>query len=185
MAPATAADIEALLETKVRPEELYEEAITLWEANPKLDNVDRTLEFFANFYLQDDILTKVDRASMMVSLETRAIFLDNDFVEFCQKLPYHFKYRHGKRKYLLRKAMSRFLPASTLDRRKKGFGIPLAKWLKTLDAGGWPDVSGVSSTTAGRWWEEERSGRSARRIALWTWLSLKYWADGQIRLKAA
>jgi asparagine synthase (glutamine-hydrolysing) len=180
MAPASIADIEALLQTRVSPEELYEEAITLWDSNPQLCDVDRTLEFFTNFYLQDDILTKVDRASMMVSLETRAVFLDNDLVDFCRKLPHHFKYRRGKRKYLLRKAMSRFLPAERLRRRKKGFGIPLVRWLKTLDPGRWPEIPGVNSAMTRRWWQEQRAGSADRRIALWTWLSLHHWAREQM-----
>jgi asparagine synthase (glutamine-hydrolysing) len=179
MAPASSADIEALLETRVRPEELYEEAIALWDSNPKLNDVDRTLEFFTNFYLQDDILTKVDRASMMVSLETRAVFLDNDLVEFCRRLPHHFKYRHRKGKYILRKAMSRFLPSQTLNRRKKGFGIPLVRWLQTLKVEAGPEIGSVNDAIARRWLHEQRSGRRDRRIALWTWLSLQYWAGGQ------
>jgi asparagine synthase (glutamine-hydrolysing) len=178
MAPANTADIEALLETKVRPEELYEEAIALWEENPRLDDVDRTLEFFTNFYLQDDILTKVDRASMMVSLETRAVFLDNDLVEFCRRLPSHFKYRNGQRKYLLKRAMRRYLPAATLRRRKKGFGIPLVRWLQDLEPKAGRAIPWLSDAAAKRWWREQRGGRADRRAALWTWLSLRYWTEG-------
>jgi asparagine synthase (glutamine-hydrolysing) len=176
MAPANPVDIEALLGTRVKPEELYEEAISLWESNPELNDVDRTLEFFTNFYLQDDILAKVDRASMMVSLETRAVFLDNDLVDFCRRLPHHFKYRNGQGKYILRKAMSRFIPAETLKRRKKGFGIPLVRWLNTLDLGAWLEDSGVGSATVRRWWQDQRAGRTDRRIALWTWLAFNCWA---------
>jgi asparagine synthase (glutamine-hydrolysing) len=179
LAPASPGDIEALLETSVRPEELYEEAILLWDSNPRLGDVDRTLEFYANFYLQDDILAKVDRASMMVSLETRAVFLDNDLVDFCRKLPHHFKYRRGKGKYILRKAMNRFLPAATLRRRKKGFGIPLVRWLRTIDAEATAELPGVNSAVARRWREEQRSGERDRRLALWTWLSLQHWAIGR------
>jgi asparagine synthase (glutamine-hydrolysing) len=180
MAPANSIDIDALLETEVRVDELYEEAIELWENSESTNDVDRTLEFFTNFYLQDDILAKVDRAAMMVSLETRAIFLDNDLVAFCQKLPHHFKVRRGERKYILRKAMARVLPASTLARRKKGFGIPLARWLMALGPVERSHISGVSSATANRWWEEQRSGRVDRRIALWTWLSFQHCLSGNI-----
>jgi asparagine synthase (glutamine-hydrolysing) len=174
MAPANPSDIGALLETKVHAEELYEEAITLWESSASTNDVDRTLEFFSNFYLQDDILAKVDRAAMMVSLETRAVFLDNDLVDFCRKLPHRFKFRNGKRKYLLRKAMERFLPRATLLRPKKGFGIPLAKWLKTLQPAAHSEIPGVRSAVAHRWWEEQSNGRADRRIALWIWLSLQH-----------
>ena len=180
MAPANSIDIDALLETKVRPDELYEEAIALWELSTGSNDVDRTLEFFTNFYLQDNILAKVDRAAMMVSLETRAVFLDNDLVDFCQRLPHRFKFRRGERKYILRKAMTRFLPQATLTRRKKGFGIPLARWLKTLDPIAGADTRGVSSTIARRWWQEQRSGRADRRLALWTWLSLQHCPSAQM-----
>jgi asparagine synthetase B (glutamine-hydrolysing) len=67
---------------------------------------------------------------MMVSLESRAVFLGNDLVEFCRRLPGRFKLHNGRRKWLLRKALEPWLPAQTLERRKKGFGIPLAKWLR-------------------------------------------------------
>jgi asparagine synthase (glutamine-hydrolysing) len=179
MAPANSIDIDALLETKVRTEDLYEEAIQLWETSESTNDVDRTLEFFTNFYLQDDILAKVDRAAMMVSLETRAVFLDNDLVAFCQRLPHRFKFWRGTRKYILRKAMARFLPASTLMRRKKGFGIPLARWLMTLDPAVRTGVAGISSTTANRWWKEQRNGQADRRVALWTWLSFQHCISGR------
>jgi asparagine synthase (glutamine-hydrolysing) len=185
MAPASSADIEMLLETPVRPEELYEEAIALWQSNPRLNEVDRTLEFFTNFYLQNDILTKVDRASMMVSLETRAVFLDNDLVDFCGKLPHRFKYRRGERKYILRKAMRRFLPTTTLDRRKKGFGIPLARWLRALAFDNALKAPGISGATVSRWWQEQRSGRADRRLALWIWLSFSCWADEMKHIRKA
>ena len=76
-----------LFHAPLAADELYSEAITLWNRDASLDIVDRTLEFFTNFYLQDDILVKVDRAAMMSSLESRAVFLDNDLVAFCQRLP--------------------------------------------------------------------------------------------------
>jgi len=87
------------------------------------------LYLYKKLYLQDDILTKVDRASMAASLECRSPFLDHHFVEFVAKLPYHFKYRHGNLKYLLKKAYENELPASIVNRPKKGFGIPVAKWI--------------------------------------------------------
>ena len=80
----------------------------------------------------DDILAKTDRAAMMVSLEGRAAFLDNDVVDFCARLPHGYKYRRGTRKFLLKQAMRGVLPDDIIDRRKKGFGIPLARWLRRM-----------------------------------------------------
>src|ERR1051325_9792481 len=111
-----------LFQAPLAADELFSEAIALWNRDPKLDPVDRTLEFFTNFYLQDDILMKADRAAMMSSLESRAVFLDNDIVAFCRRLPNQLKYRRGRRKYLLKRAVAGLLPSKILRRRKKGFG---------------------------------------------------------------
>ena len=107
--------------------EVFEEAICAWD-NSTTDNLmDKTLEFYSRFYLQDNILTKVDRASMMVSLEVRAPFLDNDVVEFARKIPHRYKYRNGQTKYLLKRALEPVLPRDTIYRKKKGFGVPLTR----------------------------------------------------------
>jgi asparagine synthase (glutamine-hydrolysing) len=83
-----------------------------------------------NFYMAEDILTKVDRASMAVSLEVRAPFLDPRVAQFAASLPLEYKLRGNKGKYILKKAVKPLLPKSILQRPKKGFGIPIAKWLK-------------------------------------------------------
>jgi asparagine synthase (glutamine-hydrolysing) len=175
LGPLEPAAIAELFEERVAPEELFAEALALWrESPPGASLVDRTLEFYTNFYLQDDILTKVDRAAMMVSLESRAVFLDNDLVDFCQRLPHRFKYRNGERKYLLKKALAGLLPAELLKRPKKGFGIPLAAWLKTVPAV--PPLAPVDGAridwVSGRW-REHRAGQRDHRLFLWSWLSLQ------------
>ena len=110
LAPLEPRDIDDIFEHPLPPEDLYEEVLTLWHAGEGKDLVDRTLEFYTNFYLQDDILMKVDRAAMMNSLETRAIFLDNDLVEFCRRLPNRFKIRQGQTKILIAARASRSRP---------------------------------------------------------------------------
>ncbi|MFT3743760.1 MAG: asparagine synthase (glutamine-hydrolyzing) [Pyrinomonadaceae bacterium] len=85
-----------------------------------------------NFYMAEDILTKVDRASMAVSLETRAPFLDPRVGQFAASLPLDYKLRGSKGKHILKKSVEGLLPADILHRSKKGFGIPIAEWLKTL-----------------------------------------------------
>jgi asparagine synthetase B (glutamine-hydrolysing) len=83
-----------------------------------------------NFYMAEDILTKVDRASMAVSLEVRAPFLDPRVAEFAASLPLEYKLKGNKGKYILKKAVEPLLPKNILQRPKKGFGIPIAEWLK-------------------------------------------------------
>ena len=82
------------------------------------------------FYLAEDILTKVDRASMWVSLEVRAPFLDCRIAEFAASLPANYKLNGNKSKFILKKAVAPMLPSFVVKRPKKGFGIPVAAWLK-------------------------------------------------------
>src|SRR5262249_42476725 len=130
---------------------------------------DRTLEFYTKFYLQDNILAKADRAAMMNSLESRALFLDNDLVDFARKLPTHYKYRSGTRKYLLKRALSGIVPDFVLNRPKKGFGIPLLKWLRDLEVPRQQKRSdGLLSISVDRLVNAHRSKQSDYRLAIWS-----------------
>jgi asparagine synthase (glutamine-hydrolysing) len=174
LAPLEPRDIDDLFEHALPPEDLYEEVLTLWHSGEGKDLIDRTLEFYTNFYLQDDILMKVDRAAMMNSLETRAIFLDNDLVEFCRRLPHRFKFRGGQRKYLLRRALRGLIPDEVLGRRKKGFGIPLNNWLRTTPSEPpLEPVQGIRMERVGERWTGHRSGTADHRLFLWSWLTLQ------------
>ena len=110
--------------------DIYAGARGLLDICDATDDIERMQYLDMNFYMAEDILTKVDRASMAVSLETRAPFLDPRVGQFAASLPLEYKLRGNKGKYILKKAVEDLLPASILQRSKKGFGIPIADWLK-------------------------------------------------------
>lgn len=93
-------------------------------------NWERSLWLDMRFYLQDNMLVKVDRASMMHSLEVRVPYLDHQLVEYAIRIPAKYKYNGRVSKYILKKLASVYLPENIVKRPKKGFGIPIAKWMK-------------------------------------------------------
>ena len=93
------------------------------------DAGNQLLYMYARTYLMDEVLVKVDRASMHYALETRAPFLDHTIVDFVFSLPYSLKYRNGTTKYILKRLMDGKLPSHIVRRKKKGFGVPIARWL--------------------------------------------------------
>ncbi len=103
---------------------------TLSKVDESLGDVDRLSSIYIRTYLLDDILAKVDRASMMNSLEVRSPFLDRNLAEFLARLPAHFKVHGFRRKYLLRKSLKGLIPNEILNRSKQGFSMPLTKWFK-------------------------------------------------------
>ncbi|MBR2438670.1 MAG: asparagine synthase (glutamine-hydrolyzing) [Lentisphaeria bacterium] len=92
--------------------------------------VERAMEFDWNFYLPNDILTKVDTASMTASLEVRCPYLDREVVELAAAMPLEFKLSGKQRKYILQEAFGGYIPVHLLGAKKKGFGIPMASWLR-------------------------------------------------------
>jgi asparagine synthase (glutamine-hydrolysing) len=174
MSPLEPARMGELFDQPLPVEELYSEAIAIWDSAQARNPIDRTLEFFTNLYLQDDILAKTDRAAMMVSLEARAVFLDNDVVDFCARLPHRYKFRNGTRKFLLRRAAEGLVPEGVLRRPKKGFGIPLAKWIRQMPPS--PPLNGVPGLRPD-WiaerWSTAQAGQADERLLLWSWLSLQ------------
>jgi len=107
------------------------EEITSYEKEYPLKDKTTLLQYLdLKLYLQEDILVKVDRASMACSLEVRAPFLDHELVEFIMNVPSSLKLRRFTTKYLLKKAIKKFLPKEVIQRSKKGFGVPIAKWVK-------------------------------------------------------
>lgn len=174
LAPAEPGLIRDVFEEPLTPEELYSEALQLWDERGNQPLIDHSLEFYTNFYLPDGIFNKVDRASMLCSLETRAPFVDIDLAEFCRQLPHQLKMKKGRRKYLLRKALDGVLPQEIIERKKKGFGIPAATWLKSMPPSPpLASVPGVRMETISSAWRDHRRGEADHRLLLWSWLSLQ------------
>jgi asparagine synthase (glutamine-hydrolysing) len=167
-------DIADLFGHHVSLEDLYSEALEVWDTSQAKTLADRTLEFYTCLFLPDDILVKLDRATMMNGLEARSPFLDNDVVEFTRKLPTHFKYRRGTTKYLLKKALLRVLPKDIVFRKKKGFGIPLTQWLRDWSSLFAPsDVPVLDPRWVKQRWDEHCSGKADHRHFLWTTMTLQ------------
>jgi len=168
MAPVDARELGDLLCGPVSEEEIYSEAIDAWGGVADIDPVDRATCFFVKLYLQESILPKVDRASMLNSLEVRAPFLDIDVVNFARRLPASLKLRKGRSKWLLRRAAAKAIPAAIIERKKQGFALPIGKWLAD---GELDDLCGDSAFWSGKL-EEHKLGRRDHRLALWANVTL-------------
>ena len=104
--------------------------LTAYRESDAPDFVDATLGVDAALYLPDDLLVKVDIASMAHSLEARSPFLDHEFMEFAATIPSHLKVRGRTKKYILKRALADLLPETILHRPKMGFGVPIDHWLR-------------------------------------------------------
>ena len=156
-------------------EDLYSEAIETWESCPQRDVVDRTLQFYTKIYLQDGILAKTDRATMMNSLEARAPFLDIEVADFARRLPNSHKLRGGITKYLLKKAATRALPADIIHRKKKGFGSPIGPWFRTGRLAPKSANPFVKSRLGAH-----RADKSDERLFLWCQLVFEQWKERRL-----
>jgi asparagine synthase (glutamine-hydrolysing) len=178
MAPLDHAGLQDLFGEPINLEELYSEAIEHWENCPQTNLVDKTMQYYTKLYLQDDILVKADRASMMHSLEARAPFLDIEVVDFVRRIPSAYKYRRGTTKYILKKALHEVLPREILYRSKKGFGVPVARWFRNgeLDLNEAP-LASLNPRLVKQRVAAHRSGRSDESAFLWSFYVLKRWAE--------
>jgi len=139
-------------------------------------------------YLPDDILAKVDRAAMSVSLETRVPLLDHRVVEFAWKLPLDLKLRGGETKWVLRQLLYRHVPRSLIERPKMGFGIPIDSWLRG-PLKGWAEelISERRLRSEGYFrpepiraaWDDHQSRRANRQYQIWAILMFQSWLEGQ------
>jgi asparagine synthase (glutamine-hydrolysing) len=169
LGPLEPKELDELFQEPTDIEDVYSEAIEQWEACSQNNIVDKTLQFYTRLYLQDDILVKADRASMMNSLEVRAPFLDTDVVDFARRIPHSWKFRNGQTKYILKKALEPILPHNILYRNKKGFGVPVGKWF--IDGKLSRQVNGINTFLNKNFIEkkiqEHQHGKADHRLFLW------------------
>jgi len=151
------------------------------------DPLHQVLMLDMRLYLENDILVKLDRASMMASLEGRVPLLNNDFVAYATGLPLNMKLRGLRSKFLLKRALRGILPERILNRPKKGFGIPVAEWFRgplreqmlsvlspeRIAREGFFDSGAVSALIS-----DHLAGRRDNRKQLWTLFAFEMWHEG-------
>jgi asparagine synthase (glutamine-hydrolysing) len=142
----------------------------------------------ARSYLPDDILCKVDRASMAVALETRVPFLDHRVAEVAARIPLSMKIRNGRGKLILRNLLNRHVPRNLVERPKTGFAVPVGEWIKgplrewaeglldprSLQQEGWFESDVVTAR-----WRDHLAGRRDSTAALWAILMFQAWLREQ------
>lgn len=186
------------------PDEIYEALVSCWknpssvvkdtngrlsiiEKFPSMDDIDlqhRMMYFDSISYLPDDILVKLDRAAMGVSLETRVPFLDHRLIEFAWKIPLSMKIQHGKGKKLIRNILQNYVPPELTERPKTGFAIPLGQWLRgplndwasqLLNKKRIETEEYLRSERIEKMWFEHLSGRKNWSFHLWSLLMFQQW----------
>ena len=170
--------------------DIYRGAKELLKTTDAITEIERMQFLDINFYMAEDILTKVDRAAMAVSLETRAPFLDPRVAQFAASIPLDYKLKGNKGKYILKKAVADLLPKTILQRPKKGFGIPIAEWLKgrlnpllhdMLSPSRLYEQGLFNSEYIQRLIAEHETGKASHHKELWTLLVFQLWFDNFVK----
>jgi len=171
---------------QVKTQNTFEDLFDYIKESNLKNEVERALYLMMKLYLQDDVLVKVDRASMANSLEVRAPFLDYTFVEFAVQLPTLLKLRRLTTKYLLKRAATSLLPREITHRPKKGFGIPVGKWILDDLREMFQDYLGdarirregvFNPAFVRRLLDDHLARRRDNRKLLWTLLTFQLWRE--------
>jgi len=159
---------------------IFKKSVDFIYQNLDINRLMQYIDF--NYYLPDDVLVKVDRSSMLASLESRAPFLDHRLIEFAFSLPSEWKMKAGKTKIILKDAFKQLLPNEILSRRKMGFGIPVKKWFTDELYGFCQDYllndkmrSYFDLKIIRKYLEEHKSGKFDHSYKLWLLLSFSIW----------
>ena len=151
-----------------------------------VDGIERMMALDMLNYLPDDILVKVDRAAMAVSLETRVPLLDHHVVEFAWSLPLRLKVRGGETKWILRQLLHRYVPQALVERPKMGFGVPVGEWLRgplrdwaeaLLDERRLRSEGIFRADPIRRMWETHLKGAMNEQYRLWSVLMFQSWLE--------
>ena len=171
-------------------DDIYKDAKDLLKICDAKNEIEQMQFLDINYYMAEDILTKVDRASMAVSLEVRAPFLDPRVAQFAANIPLEYKLKGSKGKYILKKAVEPLLPKNILHRPKKGFGIPIAEWLKgrlnplmreLLDAKRLKNQGLFDEKYVQKLIKEHETNVASHHKQLWTLLVFQLWYDNFLK----
>ena len=187
--------------------DLYDKIISFWSHSDNIVkniSIENTNEDINNYetisaiekmmytdmltYLPDDILVKVDRAAMSVSLESRVPFLNHKIIEFTSRIPLHLKLRDNKTKWILKQILYNYVPKRLIERPKMGFGVPIDSWLRgplkdwaenLLDAEKLDKQGLLNTEIIRKKWNEHLSGKRNWQYHLWGVLMFQSWYENQ------